>query len=236
MEFIDLDNLIERNVPRPKPLLNHWLAPQNPFFWAINAPTGGGKTYSLIQLILQNYLRFDHLYLFIKDFQEDKWLFVLKFLNTINSDLFTVGRDASDIPNPDELEVEGTKLFIFDDFIADKLANETTIKDMFTRGRKKNCSIVYLTQSYFAMGKTLRLNCNYFSLFGVASTNELQQIAKDHAAEIGYDKFKQYYQTAMREKYGFLFIDKKTNQEELKYRLGYDRDIETGEKLIQEFE
>ena len=240
MEFVDLDGLVKEHVPQPSCLKNHPLAPQHPFFWAISAPTGGGKTYSLIQLMLQGLIKFDHLYLFIKDVHEDKWQFLLKFLNTISDSaksdpLFTVGTKAEDVPNPDEMEKEGTKLFIFDDFINDKKANNTVVLDLFTRGRKKNCSVVYLTQSYYALNKTTRINCNYFSLFGVASQNELRTLASEHGAEIGYQKMREYFQTALSKPYGFLFIDKKTNDPDLKYRSGFFNHIESGENLINKF-
>ena len=44
-------------------------------------------------------------------------------------------------------------LIVFDDMIADKIVSE-----LFIRGRKLNISIVFITQSYFAVPKDIRLN------------------------------------------------------------------------------
>lgn len=239
MENIDLDKLVNRHNPRPKALENSWFAPQNPFFWLIVAPTGGGKTYSLIQLILQGHLKFDHLYLYMKDVEEDKWQFVLQFLKTIEENaeakvkLFTVGTHGSEIPNPDDLPVEGTKLFIFDDFITDNEANKTVIRDLFTRGRKKNCSVVYISQSYFSLEKDIRLQCNYFSFFKMPSKREMMEFAKDHATDIEFHEFQNLYKQAINKPFGFLFIDRKTNDPCLRYRSGLTGLLKPSEKNIE---
>ena len=44
-------------------------------------------------------------------------------------------------------------LIVFDDMIADQ-----TVSELFIRGRKLNISIVFITQSYFAVPKDIRLN------------------------------------------------------------------------------
>ena len=44
--------------------------------------------------------------------------------------------------------------------------------ELFLRGRKFNISLVFISQSYFKVPKTLRLNAN---------KRELQQIASNHS-------------------------------------------------------
>lgn len=232
MDYIDLDKLIQEHEKRIPPLENTFLAPQNPFFWLICASTGGGKTYSLIQLLLGQHLKFDHLYLFIKDIQEDKWQFYLSFLKTIEDDhfaktgeeirLFTVGTGKEDIPEVDKLDTEITRLFVFDDFMSDKVANESVISDLFTRGRRKNCSIVYMTQYFYAVPKTIRANCNYYSLFSV-NRRDLSELSKEFAMDMDSNQFRELFRECTKQKHGFLFIDKKTTEPALKYRCGFDK-------------
>ena len=55
-------------------------------------------------------------------------------------------------------------LIVFDDIIADMLGNKKLnqiITESFIRGRKLNISLVFITQSYFATPKTLRLNSTH---------------------------------------------------------------------------
>ena len=52
-------------------------------------------------------------------------------------------------------------LIVFDDMIADMLSNKTLdpiATELFIRGRKLNISLVFITQSYFAVQKDIRPN------------------------------------------------------------------------------
>ena len=55
-------------------------------------------------------------------------------------------------------------LFVFDEMIADMLSNKKLnpiVTELFTRGRKLNISLVFITQSCFAVPKDIRLNCTH---------------------------------------------------------------------------
>ena len=52
-------------------------------------------------------------------------------------------------------------LIIFDDMIADMLTNKKLnpiVTELFIRGRKQKISLIFVTQSYFAVPKNIRLN------------------------------------------------------------------------------
>ena len=52
-------------------------------------------------------------------------------------------------------------LIVFDDMIVDILSNKKLnpiVTELFIRGIKLNISIVFITQSYFAVPKNIRLN------------------------------------------------------------------------------
>ena len=52
-------------------------------------------------------------------------------------------------------------LIVLDNMIADMLSNKKLnpiVTELFIRGRKLNISLVFITQSYFAAPKTVRLN------------------------------------------------------------------------------
>ena len=56
-------------------------------------------------------------------------------------------------------------LIVFDDMIADMLSNKKLnpiVTELFIRGRKLNISLVFITQSYFAVWKNIRLNSTHY--------------------------------------------------------------------------
>ena len=56
-------------------------------------------------------------------------------------------------------------LMVFDDMIADVLSNKklnSVVTELFIRGRKLNISLVFITQSYFAVPKNIRLNSTHY--------------------------------------------------------------------------
>ena len=55
-------------------------------------------------------------------------------------------------------------LTVFDDVIPDMLSNKNPnpiVTGLFIRGRKLNISLVFITQSYFAVPKRIRLNSTH---------------------------------------------------------------------------
>ena len=56
-------------------------------------------------------------------------------------------------------------LIVFDDMIADLMTNkrfQAVIKKLFTRCRKSNISLVFMTQSYFSVPKEVRLSSTHY--------------------------------------------------------------------------
>ena len=56
-------------------------------------------------------------------------------------------------------------LIVFDDMIADLMTNkrfQAVIKKLFTKCRKSNISLVFMTQSYFSVPKEVRLNSTHY--------------------------------------------------------------------------
>ena len=70
-------------------------------------------------------------------------------------------------------------LIIFRDMIADLLSSKKTnfiVAELYITARKLNISLVFITQSYFAVPKTIRLNTRHYSIMKIPSKQELQQI------------------------------------------------------------
>ena len=71
-------------------------------------------------------------------------------------------------------------------------------KELFSRCRKLNISLCFLTQSYFSVPKEVRLNCTHFLIFKIHNRKELQQIAIDHSADIDYKDFVKIYKNCTK--------------------------------------
>ena len=62
---------------------------------------------------------------------------------------------------------ENKILIVFDDMIADMINNKnlnSTLTELFIRGRKLNISLVFIAQSYLKVSKDIRLNTSHFLL------------------------------------------------------------------------
>ena len=71
----------------------------------------------------------------------------------------------------------------FDDIIVDMLSNKnvnTVAIGFFIRGRKINISFAFITQSYFDVPKSIRLNSTHYFIMKIPNKRDLQQIAFSH--------------------------------------------------------
>ena len=101
-------------------------------------------------------------------------------------------------------------LVVFDDMIADMLSNKKLnpiVTELFIRGRKLNISLVFITQSYFAVPKNIRLNSTHYFLMKIPNKRELQQIAFNHSSDIDSQNFMNLYKKCTEKPYSFLVIN-----------------------------
>ena len=89
---------------------------------------------------------------------------------------------------------------VFNDYVCDK--NQRQPNDYFIQWRHKNCSVVYLSQSFYKTPKDIRLNW----VLTTVSTNFHPRESQTEYHELGVDK--KHYKAATREPYSFLYVDK----------------------------
>ena len=70
---------------------------------------------------------------------------------------------------------------------------------LFIRDRKLNILFVFITQSYFALPKYVRLNSTHYFILKFKNKQKLQQIAINHSSNINFkgviNLTKMYYKT-----------------------------------------
>ena len=84
---------------------------------------------------------------------------------------------------------------------------DSIVSELFTRGRKINISIVFITQSYFKVPRVVRINTTHFLILKIPNKRELQQIALNHSSDIDFKDFMNIYKKCTTEPYSFLVND-----------------------------
>ena len=77
---------------------------------------------------------------------------------------------------------------MIDDTLSNKKLNLIVTK-LFIWGRKLNVSLVFITQSCFAVPKNIRLNSTHYFIMKIPNKQELQQMAFNHLSDIDFNDF-----------------------------------------------
>ena len=64
---------------------------------------------------------------------------------------------------------------------------------MIPTGRKRYISLVFISQSYFKVSKTIRLNARHYFIMEIPNKRELQQRASNHLSDIDFKDFMKLY-------------------------------------------
>ena len=159
----------------------------------------------------------DKIYLHAKDLSEPKYEFLIKkrkdvgikYCNDPNAFIECSNTMDDVYQNIDDYNPSRKRkiLFVFDDMIADIMSNkkfQAIIKELFIRCRKLNISLVFITQSYFAVPKDVRLNSTHYLIMKINNRKELQNIAINHSADIDYKDFVRIYRKCSRKPNSFF--------------------------------
>ena len=94
--------------------------------------------------------------------------------------------------------------------IADMLKNKKLnpiVTKLFIRRRKLNFSLVFITQSYFAVPKNIRLNSSHYFAMKIRNKKELQQIAFNGSSDIDFQDFMNLYKKCTAKPHSVLVIN-----------------------------
>jgi hypothetical protein len=172
---------------------------------------------------------FDEVHLYAQCLDEDKYLYMAQKFEMIEEKLSKLAKKPikifyssdklDDVIHPKELDTELQKLIIFDDFVTSR--NQEAILEYFTYSRKYNCSVLYISQDWTMIPKTIRGNSNYALIFRVNNSSDLHRIYNDLVKGSTKQEFLKMYEEALKEDYyGFLTIDNKTTDAKRSLRLG----------------
>ena len=83
-------------------------------------------------------------------------------------------------------------LIVFDDMIADMLSNKKLnpiVTELFIKGRKLSISLIFITQSYFAVPKNIRLNSTHYFIIKIPNRRKIKQVASHNSSDIDFKDF-----------------------------------------------
>lgn len=147
----------------------------SPFFLLISGRSGLGKTNSLMELLHRMNGSFDKIVLACMSFASDPLYVAMKQKNPDSMEVF-----QGEVPSVDSYANErGLKLIIFDDMVGKKQFS-TTIQDWFTRARKLNFNMIFITQSFYDTDSLIRRSLSNLFLFPSSNKRELSMILRDY--------------------------------------------------------
>ena len=177
--------------------------PSDTFRMLICGNSGSGKTNLLYHMLIKPLLYYDEIYLYARNLEQDKYKRLMQKMREMSHKL---GYEIINVSNDEITPVtemgyeDNQKLVIFDDYVCDK--NQRQIVDYFIQGRHKNCSVIYLSQSFYKTPKDIRLNCSHYCLYEFPSSREANRIS----SELGVDK--DVFKAATQKPFSFLYVDK----------------------------
>lgn len=175
-----------------------------PFYGLICGGTGSGKTQTLLNIIKKMNNTFEKIILCVKSADEPLYKHLVMKIPSAQLEVYEDGI----VPDVNKYKDEKQQmLVVFDDLV--NMKNQTPIIEWYIRGRKiaGGCSMLYLTQSFFKVPKTIRIQCNHIFLKRLTTLRDLNLVISDYGLT-GMKKeiIKQYKNITNESKVPFLLI------------------------------
>jgi hypothetical protein len=189
-----------------------------PFRMCIVAPSGSGKTNFLLNLL--------------KVFSAGKGTFSDITIVTSNKDeplynwlsgeneQIRIVEGVVNTPKLDDYDKKENHLVVWDDLVLSK--NLDMVEKYYMRARKKNCSVVFLSQSYYDIPNFIRKNSNYLIILNLGgSKREQTAILNEWGTDLDRDELTAIYSDATTEHMRPLIIKGGKVKRNEKYRKGW---------------
>jgi len=175
-----------------------------PFRACVVAPSGSGKTNWLINFIHLCCQGGDGTFADITIVTRNKDEPLYNFLST-KSDQIQIKEGLSNLPQLDKFDKKENHLVVLDDLVLSK--DLSAVESYYIRCRKLNVSVVFISQSYFAIPKIIRNNCSYLILLKLSGHREVNMILKEAGLGLTKEQLLAMYEYATAEKFSPLIID-----------------------------
>jgi ABC-type dipeptide/oligopeptide/nickel transport system ATPase component len=197
-----------------------------PFRMLICGNSGSGKTSTLLSIIYNMPDTFEEIIIVCKSKAEPLYEYLEDKFKKDGSVKIMEFKDG--LPDIDKFDKETQRLLVFDDLVNEK--DQKLICEAFIRLRKKNASLIYITQSYYAVPKLIRNNLTYIIIKQLSSLKNLTMIMNEYSLGIDKKQMKEMYDDSTRDRLGFLMLDLEGDKEK-RFRSGFDEYYEVDESL-----
>ena len=186
------------------------------FVLYISAPRGSGKTYLLVNLLVNPLLyngRFDQIFFFCPSFYDDPKYSVIDVPSSHVFEKFNENKIKALLKNKKRDE---HYLFVFDDCIAQenfkKNSGEHVLNEIAVNGRHMGVSIIMTSQKTTGASSFIRSQADGVIIFKARSLTELETIYQDNSVgTISKKEFIKLVDHCTNEQYSFLYINYQSN-------------------------
>ena len=197
-----------------------------PFRAIIIGNSGSMKTNTLLNLLNVMSGTFESIFYITKNKDEP----LLNYLeDKLGKKGLKITEGLSTVPDLDKIDKESNTLIILDDLVNEPLKEQKIISDYFIRCRKRNCSICYISQSFYDIPKMIRNNINYLIIKQVSSMKNLTMITRECSLGISKQALTNMYRDATKDKKNFLLIDLEQGDPLKRFRFNFDSYFELAE-------
>ena len=200
----------------PNEHLHHF---QLPFRGIISAPSGSGKTNVLLNL-LHLFSQGDGTFADITIITRNKDEPLYNYLAEKSKGRIAITEGLNSIPKLDDMDKDENHLVCFDDLVLAK--DQSKIVEYYIRARKLNCSVLYLSQSYFDIPPIIRKNCSYIIFMKIGGLRQVNTILRDFALGCSKEQLTGMYEYSTDEKMMPFIIDNETSNMQKKFRKGFN--------------
>jgi hypothetical protein len=188
--------------------------------------SGSRKTQMVVNL-MRIINAWNRIYLFAKDLSEPIYQYIIDFFEGLQKKLkleepiLYYSNDIEELPSPEEMDKSYSNLLIVDDMICER--HLKGVESYFIRGRKKNCSVFFLTQSYYSAPKNLRANSDIIILMRVNTGRDLGRICSEYSLGVDRKQLEKLYRqcTDSGNKNAFFMIDLSNPNPLYRFRKGF---------------
>jgi len=189
-----------------------------PFRMCVVAPSGSGKTnfvLNLLRIFSQGEGTFADIAIITRNKDEPLYNYL-----SGEHEQIQVKEGMHSTPRLDDMDKKYNHLVIWDDLVLSK--NLQPVEEYYMRARKKNCSVIFLSQSYYDIPSFIRKNSSYLVLLNLGgSKREQTAIMNEWSSDLDKDELKAVYNDATSQHLRPLIITGGKVARDKKYRKGF---------------